>query len=88
MGDMNFRVNLSYTDAMRIIKNIKQHNMRGLDFQRQINALLNHEQLCIALKLNRSLRNIKEKLITFLPTFKLDEHSDNYAHEKQRTPSW
>ena len=88
MGDMNFRVNMSYTDSMRVINAIKHQNLRGHDLQKQINTLLAQEQLTNAMKGNRSLRNIKEKLITFLPTFKLEEKSDLYAHEKQRTPSW
>jgi hypothetical protein len=88
MGDMNFRVNLSYTESMKVINSIKEQNIRGKDFQHRINTLLAHEQLGKALRTNRTFRNIKEKLITFLPTFKLEEQSNFYAHEKQRTPSW
>lgn len=88
MGDMNFRVSASYTDSMRIINAIKDKNLRGQELQKQINILLSQEQLTTAFKNNRTLRNIKEKLITFLPTFKMEEQSDLYAHEKQRTPSW
>lgn len=88
MGDMNFRVTKTYSEAMRIINSVRDEKLRGHELQKKINLLLEDEQLSKALKTDRKLRKIKEKLITFLPTFKMDEKSDNYAHEKQRRPSW
>lgn len=85
---MNFRVTKSYSEAMRIINSVKDQKLRGQELQKQINLLLEEEQLSKALKTDRKLRKIKEKLITFLPTFKMEEKSDHYAHEKQRKPSW
>jgi hypothetical protein len=88
MGDMNFRVSMDYGEAMKALDFVKQRNLRGSAFQTHLNTLLASDQLSKALRSNQNFRNLKEKLITFLPTFKLDEKSDNYSTEKQRTPSW
>lgn len=88
LGDMNFRVTLDANKCLRAIDAIKQTHKKGMNYQHQIAELVNHDQLTSALRNDRSLRNLREKMITFLPTYKLEEQADHYSYEKQRTPSW
>jgi hypothetical protein len=88
LGDMNFRVDMPYTACMSIINSIKEQNLRGQELQTQINEMLGCDQLSMVLKVKRELWKLRERMITFLPTFKLEEKRNLYQHEKQRTPSW
>lgn len=88
LGDMNFRVTMEANKCLRALNQIKQSSKRGMAYQQQIAELVKFDQLTNALRNERSLRNLREKLITFLPTYKLEENADHYSYEKQRTPSW
>ena len=87
-GDMNFRVGLPFLESMRIINAIKQQKLAGDALEKEMEKLLAADQLGKALKEVRTLRMVKEKKVTFMPTYKLEETQDLYARDKERTPSW
>lgn len=88
MGDLNFRVGLASLECLKILDGISSNKMHGEALQQEIDKLLKHDQLTLGLKEIRSLRNLKEKKIAFLPTYKLEERTDSYDREKERAPSW
>lgn len=77
IGDLNYRVDLSYEDCLAAI------NKNDVPF------LLQKDQLSQS-RLNDSVLNrLKEPVIPFLPTYKFDENSDVYdTSEKHRVPSY
>ena len=79
LGDLNFRIELSYEDAIKFIQEKNYDKLYGLD------------QLNIAMEKNEFLRrNINEKKIHFDPTYKYEKESDEYDYDedKIRVPAW
>ena len=79
LGDLNFRIELSYEDAIFLIKEKKYDALYGLD------------QFNLELQQNYFLRqNINEKEIAFDPTYKYVKGSNEYAfdEDKIRVPAW
>lgn len=87
-GDMNFRVDLEPKQCLKFLSEIKKTNKRGMLYQQQVSALLQHDQLTKSLRKDSCLHRLREKNITFLPTYKLHQQSDDYSIDKKRTPSW
>ena len=80
-GDLNFRIDLSYEEAMSYI------------LKKNYNALYSKDQFHLAYEdeANSFLKdNINEGTIKFAPTYKFEINSDNYAFNKKkiRVPSW
>ena len=79
LGDLNFRLDLSYEDAITLIKEKKYDILYSLD---QFNTA----------KHNNSILKeyIKEKEINFEPTYKYVKGSNEYAYDedKIRVPAW
>ena len=79
LGDLNFRIDLSYEDAITLIKEKKYDILYSLD---QFNSTKEN---------NSFLKEyIKEKEINFEPTYKYAKNSDEYAYDedKIRVPAW
>ena len=79
LGDLNFRIDLSYEDAITLIKEKKYDVLYSLDqfnSNKQINSFLKEY--------------IKEKEINFEPTYKYVKGSNEYAYDedKIRVPAW
>lgn len=76
-GDLNFRLDLSHSEAHRLIH------------QRQYDLLQRYDEL-ESLRTSGSLFNdFEEGKITFAPTYKFDKGTDRYdTSEKQRVPAW
>jgi phosphatidylinositol-bisphosphatase len=77
VGDLNFRIALSNLEVRRLIQ------------ERNLGALMTHDQLKTVMKTHPLLRRYTEPPITFLPTYKYDFNTQNYdSSKKQRTPAW
>ena len=79
LGDLNFRIDLSYDDAITLIKEKKYDILYSLD---QFNTSKEN---------NSFLKEyIKEKEINFEPTYKYVKGSNEYAYDedKIRVPAW
>lgn len=77
MGDLNYRIQLPRD---KVIELINEHN---------IQEILKHDQLKLAQKENQQFAKFEEAEITFMPTYKFDENTDNYdTSSKQRVPSY
>ena len=79
LGDLNFRIELTYENAINLIKEKNYDFLYGMD------------QLNFTLKNNKFLENtINEKKINFDPTYKYEQESNEYAYdeEKLRVPAW
>ena len=79
LGDLNFRIELSYEEAYSLIREKKYDVLYGLD------------QFNMELQQNYFLReNINEKEIGFDPTYKYIKGSNEYAYDedKIRVPAW
>ncbi|GAA6054854.1 hypothetical protein JCM3770_004109 [Rhodotorula araucariae] len=77
MGDLNYRIDLPRTDVDRMVKN-KEHDL-----------LLHFDQLQIQKQHGLAFQGFEESPITFPPTFKFDNGTQDYdTSEKQRVPSW
>ncbi|XWS57078.1 hypothetical protein CRYUN_Cryun09bG0140500 [Craigia yunnanensis] len=82
LGDLNYRINLSYSDTGKLLK------------EKAWDALYNKDQLKIEREAGRVFKGWKEGKIYFAPTYKYSLNSDIYAGEtvetksKRRTPSW
>ena len=81
LGDLNFRINMSYDNAMSLISEKNYKDLYSMD---QFH-LAYEEEANIFLK-----NNINEGTINFAPTYKFEENSDNYTFDKKkvRVPSW
>ncbi|GKV25348.1 hypothetical protein SLEP1_g34800 [Rubroshorea leprosula] len=81
-GDLNYRVSLSYEDALVLLENNDWDTMLAKD------------QLRIEREAGRAFTGFKEGRILFAPTYKYSHNSDSYAGEnvkskkKRRTPAW
>ncbi|XP_022949924.1 type I inositol polyphosphate 5-phosphatase 5-like [Cucurbita moschata] len=82
LGDLNYRVTLSYEDTRTLIDDN--------DWDR----LLHNDQLTVEREAGRAFVGFSEGRIQFAPTYKYIQNSDSYAGEtaktkkKRRTPSW
>ena len=79
LGDLNFRINLSYEDAFALIQEKKYDVLYGVD---QFNSVKENDLF---------LRDyINEKEIKFDPTYKYVKGSNEYAYDedKVRVPAW
>ena len=77
VGDLNYRINLSYEEALDFIK------------RQNITALLEYDQLGIERRKGKKLGELFEPEIRFLPTYKFDPNSDVYdTSAKRRVPSY
>lgn len=88
MGDMNFRVAMNATQCLALTRDIKQKHLQGAKMQEVLDMILAEDQLTKALREIRQLRKLREKKISFMPTYKLEEFQNEYSREKERTPSW
>eukprot|EP00117_Sycon_ciliatum_P035229 scpid27559/ scgid26752/ 72 kDa inositol polyphosphate 5-phosphatase; 5-phosphatase that induces arborization; Phosphatidylinositol 4,5-bisphosphate 5-phosphatase; Phosphatidylinositol polyphosphate 5-phosphatase type IV len=76
-GDLNYRCNVTYSEAVALVQSDK------------LSTLLEHDQLTNAMNTGDVFDGFEEMEITFPPTFKFDVNSDMYdSSTKQRTPSW
>ncbi|XVE68474.1 hypothetical protein DITRI_Ditri09bG0071200 [Diplodiscus trichospermus] len=82
LGDLNYRIALSYSDTGKLLK------------EKAWDALYNQDQLKIEREAGRVFEGWKEGKIYFAPTYKYSLNSDIYAGEtveiksKRRTPAW
>jgi hypothetical protein len=82
LGDLNYRIALSYRSAKALVE---MQNWR---------ALLENDQLRIEQKRGHVFKGWNEGKIYFPPTYKYSNNSDRYAggdlhpKEKRRTPAW
>ena len=79
LGDLNFRIDLSYEDAFALIQEKKYDALYGVD---QFNSVKENDLF---------LRDyINEKEIKFDPTYKYVKGSNEYAYDedKVRVPAW
>lgn len=77
IGDLNYRIDLSYEDCISLIN------------KNDVPSLLEKDQLSLSRNNDPTLRLLKEPTIPFLPTYKFDENSDVYdTSEKHRVPSY
>jgi hypothetical protein len=76
MGDLNFRIDLDYDGCVKLI------NSRNLP------QLLQYDQFLKSKEVNFNLVDIEEGLITFNPTYKYVQGSQEYDTKKKRVPSW
>lgn len=81
-GDLNYRIALSHTDTLKLLK------------KKDWDSLLNKDQLKIEREAGRVFKGWREGLIKFAPTYKYSYNSDTYLGEtntspsKRRTPAW
>ena len=76
-GDLNYRIDYPYDETKFLVKanNIKE--------------LLAHDQLLAAKEKDELIKQFEEPEITFKPTYKFDDHSNEYdTSHKMRTPSY
>ena len=79
LGDLNFRIDLTYEDAITLIK------------QKKYDILYSLDQFNTSKESNEFLKSyIKEKEINFEPTYKYVKGSNEYAYDedKVRVPAW
>lgn len=77
IGDLNYRIDLSYEDCISLIK------------QNEVDKLIGKDQLSISKQSDSALSRLKEPKMSFLPTYKFDKDSDVYdSSEKHRVPSY
>jgi hypothetical protein len=79
---------LKFVDAIKIINVIKHKKLEGSSKISMIDDLLKHDQLRLAFENNKSLANLREGKIEFMPTYKMEEQSDFYKPDGDKTPSW
>ncbi|KAM1584255.1 hypothetical protein ACFX1Z_037255 [Malus domestica] len=81
-GDLNYRLNMSDTEARRLIA------------LKRWDELINNDQLITELRSGHVFEGWKEGVIQFPPTYKYENNSDRYfggnpkEGEKKRTPAW
>lgn len=81
LGDLNYRVNLP-NDQVR-------QELALLANDQRLSRLLAYDQLLMEIHAKNAFKNFEESEITFKPTYKFDNYTNNYdSSEKQRTPSW
>lgn len=77
IGDLNYRINLSYEECLQCIHN------------NDLDKLVEKDQLNAARKTDPDVARFEEGPISFLPTYKFDKRSDVYdTSQKMRVPSY
>ncbi|GBB91089.1 hypothetical protein RclHR1_01820018 [Rhizophagus clarus] len=77
LGDFNYRISLSNEEVRSLIEN------------EDFTELLEAEQLTKQMEFGQAFGDYIEGPITFLPTYKYDNGTNNYdTSEKQRVPAW
>ncbi|XP_059653735.1 type I inositol polyphosphate 5-phosphatase 10-like isoform X2 [Cornus florida] len=82
LGDLNYRIALSYSDTKKLLVENKWDTLLGKD------------QLKMEMEAGRVFKGWKEGKIYFAPTYKYSYNSDTYAgdtinsKDKRRTPAW
>nr|GMC52518.1 type IV inositol polyphosphate 5-phosphatase 3-like isoform X2 [Ipomoea batatas]GMC56458.1 type IV inositol polyphosphate 5-phosphatase 3-like isoform X2 [Ipomoea batatas] len=80
LGDLNYRINLSYENTMKLIS------------KKDWSKLAESDQLRKELKKGRAFDGWAEGVLNFPPTYKYDINSDKYHGEDprsgRRTPAW
>ncbi|OLL23777.1 Inositol-1,4,5-trisphosphate 5-phosphatase 1 [Neolecta irregularis DAH-3] len=77
LGDFNYRIALMNDDVRHYIN-------KG-----DIGVLFTNDQLNLQMSANKAFTGYQEAQITFLPTYKFDNGTDDYdSSEKQRIPAW
>ena len=77
IGDMNWRVNLTYDEAVSMAR------------ENQIKEMRSHDQLVMLRNKHPLTARFSEGELTFKPTFKYDKESDQYdTSKKMSVPSW
>jgi hypothetical protein len=82
LGDLNYRISLSYEDTKKLLT------------ENNWDALFEKDQLNIQRASGRVFKGWSEEKIYFAPTYKYSCNSDSYAGEtatskkKRRTPAW
>ena len=79
LGDLNFRIDLSYEEAINYIQ------------EKNYDVLYNMDQFKSSLEKNNFLKQyLNEKKINFDPTYKYEKESNEYAYDedKIRVPAW
>ena len=77
IGDLNFRIDLSYDETLEEIRN------------QNFKKLHSRDQLLLIKKKNSILSRFKEGPLFFDPTYKYDDHSNVYdTSPKRRIPAW
>ncbi|TNY22252.1 Endonuclease/exonuclease/phosphatase [Rhodotorula diobovata] len=77
LGDLNYRVDLPRADVDRMVRD------------KEYDLLLRFDQLRIQQEHELAFQGFREAPITFAPSFKFDNGTQNYdTSEKQRVPSW
>lgn len=77
LGDLNFRVEMTYQEVLELIKNKEIHKIQA------------HDQLNRYLQDHPIVSQFTEFPFSFNPTFRFDDDSSNYdSSPKHRTPSW
>jgi hypothetical protein len=76
-GDLNYRIDVSYDEAMDLIR------------QKRYDLLLLKDQLRNEMKSGRTFQGMREGFIKFAPTYKFDRGSQVYdTSEKRRVPAY
>ncbi|CAG7831959.1 unnamed protein product [Allacma fusca] len=79
-GDMNYRINPQFMDAIEAKKLIQQEKYQ---------KVLDKDQLKDQMREGNVFVNFKEGPINFKPTYKYDPGTDNWdSSEKNRSPAW
>ncbi|KAG6505137.1 hypothetical protein ZIOFF_037485 [Zingiber officinale] len=82
LGDLNYRISLSYSETKKLLEDNNWHE------------LFEKDQLKIEREAGRVFKGWNEGKIYFAPTYKYSNNSDTYAGEgatskkKRRTPAW
>ena len=77
VGDLNYRITLSYDETLKLINS------------NQIGQLLGKDQLRITMANDKEIGTLKEPPLQFMPTYKFDKNSAVYdTSQKRRVPSW
>lgn len=77
VGDLNYRIELSYEQCVELIR------------EKKVAELISKDQLHITRGRSSDMNRLKEPVHKFMPTFKFDEDSDVYdTSAKKRVPSY
>ena len=76
-GDLNYRIDIPYEETVELCQ------------KNEIDTLLSGDQLLKFMSEEPRYKDFHEEKITFLPTYKFDNHSNIYdTSKKHRIPSW
>jgi hypothetical protein len=83
-GDLNYRVELSRAELMRLVTTVPLERHR----------MLRHDQLRAERAAQRAFATFAEPALRFLPTYRMERHADGYCEQVkakltvQNAPSW